>query len=187
MATVGTPPEARLLTGEEFARMPGMERRELIKGRPGPMTPPPSYDHGEVEANVCGEIRAFVREHNLGRVAVGEAGLYTGRQPDTVRGADVIYTSHERYARRTAGTYLDVAPDLIAEILSPGNAAAAMREKVEEYLNLGVRLVWLVDPEKRRVTAYRSLTDVREFTAEQELPGHDVLPGFSVPVARFFE
>jgi Uma2 family endonuclease len=187
MANVVSPSESRLITGEEFYRMPGMERRELIKGRPGPMTPPPGYDHGEVVGNVFAEIRQFVRAHDLGRVATGEAGLYTGRDPDTVRGADVIYISHERYARRTAGVYLDVAPDLIAEVLSPSNTPAAVQEKVEEYLNAGVRLVWLVDPEKRRVTAYRSLTDKRQFAADQDLPGDDVLPGFSIPVARLFE
>jgi Uma2 family endonuclease len=48
-------------------------------------------------------------------------------------------------------------------------------------------MVWVVDPQARCVYAYRTLTDVREFSANDDLPGEEVLPGFSVEVARLFE
>ena len=60
-------------------------------------------------------------------------------------------------------------------------------EKLREYFAIDVRLVWIADPQSRSVYAYRSVTDVREFTAQDELPGDDVLPGFSVKVAELFE
>jgi hypothetical protein len=48
-------------------------------------------------------------------------------------------------------------------------------------------MVWVIDPVASTISAYRSLTDIRELTAKDMLPGEDTLPGFSVPVARLFE
>ena len=77
-------------------------------------------------------------------------------------------------------------PNLIVEILSPGNTWSETIQKLREYFSIGVRLVWLVNPSSRSVFAYRSLTDVREFTIDDDLPGDDVLPGFSVAVRDIF-
>lgn len=62
-----------------------------------------------------------------------------------------------------------------------------MTQKLREYFAIGVRLVWVVDPDARLIYAYRSLTDVREFTEADTLTGDDVLPGFAAPVAHLFE
>jgi Uma2 family endonuclease len=82
--------------------------------------------------------------------------------------------------------FLDVPPDLIVETLSPGNTWSETIQKLREYFSIGVRLVWLVNPSSQSVFAYRSLTDVREFTIDDGLPGDDVLPGFSVAVRDIF-
>ena len=60
-------------------------------------------------------------------------------------------------------------------------------QKLRDDFSIGVRLVWIVDPQSRSVLAYRSLTDVREFAENDDLPGDDVLPGFSVKVTQLFE
>jgi Uma2 family endonuclease len=60
-------------------------------------------------------------------------------------------------------------------------------QKLRDYFSIGVRLVWVVNPNTRSVFAYRSLTDVREFAETDDLPGDDVLPGFAVRVSQFFE
>ena len=60
-------------------------------------------------------------------------------------------------------------------------------QKLREYFAIGVKLVWVADPQARRVYTYRSLTDVHEFTEQDDLPGENVLPGFSVSVAQLFE
>ena len=186
-STTPAAPKERLITADEFLRMPDTDHCELVAGRIVRMTPPPDFEHGEVELNVAVELRAFVRAHQLGRVAVGEVSIYTGRDPDHIRGADVAFISNERDARRKERGPLEVGPDLVVEILSPSNSMSAMLRKLREYFAIGVRLVWLVDPENRSVLAYRSMTDVRQFGVEDHIPGDDVLPGFSVPVARFFE
>lgn len=176
----------QLLTGDEFYALGDIRPCELVQGRVVPMSPP-SYEHGEIEFTFGSIIRAFVREHRLGRVSGGEAGVYVSRDPDTVRGVDIMFISHERYARRSSAAFLDVAPDLVVEVLSPGNTMSEMMQNLGEYFGIGVRLVWLVDPKTRSVYAYRSLNDIRTFAEADDLPGDDVLPGFAVPVATLFE
>lgn len=176
----------RLITGEELAQMPGTDLCELIAGRIVPMSPT-GEEHGRIEGNVYDALKGFVRSRRLGKVLVGEVGIYTRRNPDSVRAADVLFISNDRYARRSGSSFLDVAPELVVEILSPRDTVIGLTEKLREYFAIGVRLVWLINPNARRVYAYRALTDVREFAETDRLPGDDILPGFEVPVASLFE
>src|SRR3972149_2772219 len=113
----------------------------------------------------------------------GEVGTSTQRNPDTGRGADVAYISNERYERLGSKRgFLDVAPDLVVEVLSPHDSASELTQKLREYFAVGVRLVWVADPTARAVLAYRSLTDVRELRESDRLSGDEVLPGFEAPV-----
>jgi Uma2 family endonuclease len=143
-----------LITGDELARMPDHELCELVDGRIVP-TSPTNPEHGRIEMNVAAAIRAFARTQNLGIVMTGEVGIYTRWNPDRVRGADVIFISHAQYERRTKSRgFLDVAPELVVEILSPENRHVDMREKVREYLTIG-RLVLVVDPDNHTIAAHR--------------------------------
>ena len=176
-----------LVTGEEALAMGDIGPYELVEGRIVPMSPA-ADEHAGYESNFDEYIKAFVRQHKLGKVRVGEVGIYIRRNPDTVRAADVAFISNERYAQRKKKLgYLDVAPDLVVEIMSPDDRWSEVTQKLREYFSIGVRLVWVADPATRTVYAYRSLTDVREFSETATLTGDDVLPGFSVPVAALFE
>jgi Uma2 family endonuclease len=187
MTGTTVPAGARLITGEELARMPDPGPCELIDGRIVPMSPT-SDEHGRIEVNFAVALQAFAKSRRLGLVLGGEVGIFTRRNPDRIRAADVAYVSNERYARRErASGFLDVAPDLVVEILSPNDAASEVTQKLREYFAVGVRLVWVADPAARAVLAYPSLTDVREFKESDRLPGDDVLPGFEATVASLFE
>ena len=187
MATITTPTAVKFMTGEEFALTDCPDSYELVRGRIVPM-PPPNLNHGQVEGNIVGHVFVFLQSHKTGRVVCGDSGVYTGRDPDTVRGVDLYYISNERFAKRdTTKNYLTVAPDWIAEVKSPSNTEGYIQEKIAEYFNINVRMVWLVDPEERCVHVYRSLTDVRTFHEEDTITGEEVLPGFSLQVAKIFE
>jgi Uma2 family endonuclease len=176
-----------LVTGEQLLAMGDIGPCELVEGRIIRMSPT-GFEHGGYEANVGEALNSFVRQHGLGRVVVGEVGIYTRRNPDTVRGADAAFISHERLAQRQKKRgFLDVAPELVVEVLSPDDAWSDVTQKLREYFAAGVKLIWVADPASRTVYAYRSVTDVREFTETDMLPGDEVLPGFIVPVARLFE
>jgi Uma2 family endonuclease len=79
-----------------------------------------------------------------------------------------------------------MAPDLCVEVLSPSNRMARIREKLAEYFQRGVRMVWIADPEDRTVAVYRSPEEGRILHETATLTGEDVLPGFSCQVADLF-
>jgi len=175
-----------LISGEELLAMGDIGPCELVEGRIV-MRSPTGGLHGSVELNFGAALRDFVRPRKLGLVRVAEVGIYTRRNPDTVRGADVLFISAARAAQLRSSGYLDVAPELVVEVMSPDDRWSEMMQKLREYFEIGVRLVWVADPASRMVYAYRSPTDVRQFTETDSLPGDDVLPGFSVPVSSLFE
>jgi Uma2 family endonuclease len=179
--------DGALITGEELARLPDHDLCELIDGRIVPMSPTNPV-HGRIEANIAAAMRAFVSTQNLGIVMTGEVGIITRRRPDRVRGADVLFISHEQYERRTKTLgFLDVVPELVVEILSREHAHIDMREKVTEYLKAGALLVLVVDPDTRTIVAHRPDGSIGRYTMADSVPCDDVLPGFALPVAAAFE
>ena len=173
-----------LITGDELARMPDHELTELIDGRIVRLSPT-NHEHGRIEANVSAVLRGFVRAQNLGLVMTGEVGIFTRRHPDRVRGADVVFISHAQYDRRTkTRAFLDVAPELVVEILSPERPDTD--QKVLEYLAIGVRLVLVVDPPGRTISAHRPNEVARLYNEPEAVSCADALPGFSLPVAEVF-
>lgn len=177
----------RPISGDELFRRGDLGPCELIDGQIVPMSPT-GDEHGGIEVNVSTALATFVRDRQLGHVRAGEVGVYTRRNPDRVRAADVLYISNHRYAQRTAAAgYLDVAPELVVEILSPRDMVIDLTEKLREYFAIGVTLVWVVDPAARRVLVYRALTQVRELAETGRLSGEEVLPGFELPVAALYQ
>lgn len=113
----------------------------------------------------------------------GKVGLYTSRAPDTVRAADALFISHDRYGRQGPGAFLDVAPELVVEILSPEDHPGV---KAGEYLAIGVDRVWLVDRRRRQVRIHRSPDQVETLEIGDTLRDEDILPGFSLPLSELF-
>jgi len=174
-----------LLTGEELAKMPDAGPSELVEGEMVYMSPT-GYTHGITEIGVGSILRAFVRKNNLGIVMTGEVGIYTGRDPDTIRAADVIYISHERMAKVESDSFLDITPELVVEILSPGDRWYEVSDKVAEYFSAGVKSVWLVNPRRKQVFVYHSPANVKCYGQDETLSDETVLPGFAVATEEFF-
>src|SRR5919197_537753 len=153
MATVAQ----KLITAEEFFRMPQPpdgSQQELVRGVIVTM-PPPGGRHGVCCLKIGRRIGNFVEEKGLGTAACNDAGFISERDPDTVRGPDVSFWSRERLPEVPEG-YIPIAPDLIVEVVSPSDHFSRVQTKVREYLQRGVRMIWVVDPEDRGVTVYRS-------------------------------
>lgn len=179
------PKHEGLITAEELAHLPDLGPCELVHGRIVPLSPAQPL-HGYYEGTIGVPLANYARASGRGRALFGEVGIRTRRGPDTVRGADFAFISHERWARRNPKGFLDVPPELVVEILSPDDRRGEVMEKLEEYLAMGVDLVWIVDPEHRYVLAYRSQLDVERFDEGDSLIDEEVLPGFSLPVADIF-
>ena len=82
--------------------------------------------------------------------------------------------------------WLEVAPDLAVEVVSPNDSSSDVTDKVGAYLNAGVRLVWVVYPRKRQVHVHQPGGDVRIVFGDGALDGEQVLPGFRLPLAELW-
>lgn len=186
MAVMTALPKRRVkpITGEELLALGDIGPSELIDGRIVTMTPTGS-EHGLIESNLTTELRFFLRQRRLGWVAGGEVGIYTRRNPDRVRAADIAFISTSRLAQPVKG-YLTVAPDLVVEIMSPDDRWQDLREKLAEYFAIGVTWVWVVEPSARKVLVFHSPTMIEEFNEDDTLTGEGVLAGFAVKVADLF-
>ena len=173
------------ITGAALFAMGNSYCAELVKGELHYMSPT-GYLHGIVEVKIAKILSLFVEQHQLGKVLAGEVGIYTSRDPDTIRAADVLYISDKRMAQIRSDSYLDVAPELIAEVMSPGDRWIDIADKMDEYFAIGVQTLWCVDPRRRQVFVYTSPTDVRRFNADQKLSDEKILPGFEVVVSDLF-
>ncbi len=175
----------QLITGEELAEMGDIGRCELIEGELI-MRSPTGWRHGRYEARFGYILQNFIEENPLGEIFVGEVGIYTRRDPDTIRGADVLFISHKRLAQTQAKSFLDVAPELIVEVMSPSDRWSEVKQKLREYFDIGVIVVWVADPADKTISVYRSLTKVQILNETDDISGGEVLPKFKVRVADFF-
>lgn len=173
----------RLITGEEFFLMPESRWCELVYGELVPM-PPVGEGHGDYAGNVGLELKLFARQHGAGRVML-ETGYYLARDPDLIRAPDVSFVRRERLEGPPGATYREGAPDLAVEVLSPGDTALEINEKINEYLDFGTEEVWIVDPRQKQVQVHRP-GGARTLRGDDVLEGQGPLAGFSVPVSRFF-
>jgi Uma2 family endonuclease len=145
---------------------------------------------GYEESFIAGEIllllKLFVKRHALGLVA-GEGGMLKF-DIALVRIPDVSFISWQRvpggkFPRERVPA---LVPDLAVEVISRGNTPKEMGEKLQEYFEKGVRLVWFVRPSSRVVDVYTAPGRFTRLTASMRLDGGDVLPGFSVYVGELF-
>ena len=176
----------RIFTADDLWLMPNDQRRELVKGELRTMAPA-GFDHGAVIVNLTFLLTQHVRQHQLGLVLGAETGFMLARDPDTVRGADIAFVSNERLPAgpRPKG-YFPAAPDLAVEVMSPGDTLNEVEDKVDDYLAAGTRLVWVVNPRRRTVTAHRPGVGPTLFGNTETLTGDDIVPGFTCAVAEIF-
>ena len=158
---------------------------ELVRGEVR-RNMPTGHPHGFIENIIGALLFIYLRQNDIGRAFSGEVGIYIRREPDTVRAADVAFISHERYEQVRSDSYLDVAPELVVEILSPSDRWSDLQEKLGDYFAAGVQIVWLVDPQLAQVHVYEALDQVTLLTREGQLSGGELLPGLKIPLTELF-
>ena len=181
----------QLVTEDELLRMPDDGYRyELVEGELRQMAPT-GYDHGRCTSNLSLLLAAHVRQHNLGDVLAAETGFVIARTPDgraTVRAPDVAFVARGRVPAEADTTkFLELAPDLVAETLSPSDTAVEVEEKIASWLAAGVRAALVVNPAARSVTVHRTGAGISRLTDADELDLDDVLPGFRCRVSEIFD
>ena len=174
-----------LLTADDLLALPddGM-RHELIQGELQSMAPA-EYEHGRVVLRLGRIVASFIEAPGLGDALGAETGFRIGVDPDTVRAPDFAFVSRERLPEVTSPRGFGIgAPDLAAEVVSPGDSYSEVEEKVLDWLRAGTRLVWVVDPRTRTVAVHDASGNVSILT--DVLTGGNVLPGFECRISDLF-
>ena len=177
----------QLVTADELLHLPDDGfRYELVQGELRQMAPA-GEEHSITTMSIGASLYAYVRANNLGRVYAAEAGFKITTDPDTVRAPDVAFVRRERIeASGIAKGYREGAPDLVVEVISPGDLYTDVDEKVADWLDAGTRMVIIVNPRKRTVKVYRSASDIKLLQEGDTLDGGDVVPGWQMPVKEIF-
>jgi Uma2 family endonuclease len=173
------------MSAAEFALLPDAKGCELVFGQLR------EKGMGAFSSEIAGWLmflfysRFDWRAH--GRFFDSECGYqcWPDVDPDRVRKPDLSYVSKRRLPHVPAG-WITIAPDLAVEVLSKNDRSDEVDEKVAEYLDAGVKAIWVVDPSLKVVRVFRSNHSSQVLTADQELRDDEILPGFHCQVAELF-
>lgn len=184
--TVSTQARPTVYTAKDLERLSDEGYHyELIKGELHEMAPP-GGTHGNSTSRLSTFVSYIVIEQDLGETFAAKTGFLVAEDPDTVLAPDFAFVAKERLPDPLPRSYVPVVPDIVLETRSPNDTKREVAEKVQQWLDLGVRLVWELDPKTRLLTVHRSGVPARELGVTDTLSGEDVLPGLAVPVERIF-
>jgi Uma2 family endonuclease len=166
----------------ELALDPG-KSYEIVNGQPEEKEMA-GGTHGAISANLVTELGIYQKNQRRG-VVVTEVNFKIG---ENERIPDVAFVAAERIplGGMPEGV-VGFPPDIAIEVISPNDVHDKVSEKVLEYLEAGVKQVWLVSQKLRSVTIWRSLTEAEVFAGERELVSKDLLPGFHCSLNDVFD
>lgn len=185
VATITLPPTLELkidLTDEQFFQV-CQNNRDLRFERTASgelvIMPPTGGETGKRNFEIVVQLGIWNKKHNLG---VGFDSSTGFKLPNGAnRSPDVAWVLHERWEALTPQQrqkFLPLCPDFVVELCSPTDSLKQTQAKMQEYIDNGARLGWLIDAKARRVEIYRLNQDVEILEQPATLSGEDVLPGF---------
>jgi Uma2 family endonuclease len=135
---------------------------------------------------IAWHMQNYVKPRRLGAVLGADGMLKLA--PGLIRAPDVSFLAMDKFpgGRFPRERIAPLAPDIAVEVLSPSNTRQEMAEKLSDYFRAGTRLVWCVDPRRREVQVFTSVSDCRVLTEADTLDGGDVLPGFELNLRELF-
>jgi Uma2 family endonuclease len=146
---------------------------------------PASWESSEKNLDLATDVNNWNRQTRIGR-AFDSSGGFT-LPNGAVKSPDVTWIEKSKLVDIPSGTaFPRVIPDFVIELRSKDDSLKTLREKMEEYRDNGVRLGWLINPQKRQVEIYRPGQDVEILEAPETLSGEDVLPGFVLDMRSIF-
>jgi Uma2 family endonuclease len=180
--------KTRVTAQELWGLGEGDVRRELVNGEVIEMTPVGGV-HGKVTSRINRRLAEHVEQRGGGEVLVGDVGfvMSLSADPERVRAPDVAFISSRRLpGGQLPQGFLQGAPDLAIEVLSPTDSSLDIQQKVRDYLDAGASLVWVIAPQAKTATVYRADGSARLLREAEALDGEGVLPGFTLPLVEIF-
>jgi Uma2 family endonuclease len=157
---------------------------ELVRGE-AIQVAPSGIQASVIGGNVFAALHAFVKANDLGVVTPADGGFQL--TPHDLRAPDVAFITREKLQTLAEPEkFAPFAPDLAVEVVSPGNSASEIREKIDLYFAAGTRLIWIIYPDLRKVDAHSPDGTARSIGADGVLEGGELLPGLLIEVASLF-
>jgi Uma2 family endonuclease len=147
--------------------------------------PPTGGETGDRNSEMNFQLRGWNRQTRLGKTFDSSTGFKLPNGAD--RSPDAAWVRLERWEALTPEQrqkFPPLAPDFVIELRSATDDLKPLRAKMQEYRDNGVRLGWLIDPQRRIVEIYRLGTDVEVLQSPTTLSGEDVLPGFVMDLSE---
>jgi Uma2 family endonuclease len=173
-----------MITAEDLPQIAGDRRVELVRGELVDMSPI-GIRHWDLVARLWRLLDAFVLKHQLGAVGA-EGGFLLSKDPDVVRAPDLAFVAAHRLGNLQRDSYFDIPPDLAVEVLSPSDRPGDLWDKIRDYFSAGTRLVWVIDPHEQHVAAHHPDGRTQVYSGDDDVPGEDVIPGFSFKPSQLF-
>lgn len=175
-----------LLTYDDYLALPEtMQRYEVIDGKLI-MEPAPLFGHQWHSRKIFQPMANYVDENLLGIVVYAPVDIMISRTPLRTRQPDVLYISFERIAQLGLDNmeelpFLDIAPDLVVEIVSPSESQQNVLDKLADYQRMGVNECWLVRSREGTIEVVQFISDssrtIERFSNDARVQSH-VLPGW---------
>ncbi|OKH24664.1 Uma2 family endonuclease [Chroogloeocystis siderophila] len=178
------------LTDEQFEQLAAANRElqlELTTRGELIIMPPRGGETGNRNLEIYIDLGNWNRQTNLGKAFDSSTGF---RSPNgATRSPDVSWVRIERWNALTQAQrkkFLPLCPDFAIKLLSETDELADTQVKMQEYLDNGLQLGWLIDPSTKQVEIYRAGQEVKILAAPTTLSGEDVLPGFVLDLQPIF-
>lgn len=178
--------KTKVWTDEEFMALPDDgDRYEVIDGELVNLGNS-GMEHGNIGIFLGGLIEIFVRQHNLGVTC--DSSTAFKMKFGNKRSPDISFVNKERLTglKRLPKGFFDGVPDLVVEIISSGNTFEEIHTKIEEFFEIGTRLLWVIHPDERYVLVYHCPQPDLLIRGDDVLDGEDVILNFKVPVSELF-
>ena len=177
------------MTAEQLGALPDHGKRyELVEGELRMMSPAGNV-HGRIAARLTALLFNHVDANKLGQVYAAETGFLLARDPDTVRAPDVAFVRNERLTSADCDVvgYLPLAPDLVAEVVSPSDLYSDVEDKALSWLDAGAAMVLVVDPRTRTLRVCRAKQNMLVLHEDGTLDADDVVAGWELAVGDLFK
>lgn len=175
----------RLITAEEFLCMEENKGAELVDGRIEEKQM--GAESALIGNDLLFEMKLVANRDKLGTVGGMEFGIQCWPDhPNRVRKPDVLFIRRERLPGRPPRGWLTIAPDLVAEVVSPNDTVEKLERKLREYKEAGIPLIWVIYPDAGTADVLGANLPRTQLGRDGVLDGGDILPGFTLKLADLF-
>lgn len=148
---------------------------------------PAGSDTGRQNWGLAGQLWIWHQQTLLGVGFDSSAGFTLPN--GAIRSPDLSWIKQERWDTLNTAQkrkFAPICPDFVIELCSPSDRLIDVQIKMQEYLNNGTRLGWLIDPESKSAQIYRQNQRVEVQNAPNSLSGEDILPGFELDLQEIW-